>query len=288
VIWLWSGAGRTAEDSLAQARRQAEEYAQRSDEYRARPARPLSVEEAQAKKVIVEAAGILAEAETDERFGQAASLYRQAIEIAPKYDEAWSGLGNAYFLQGLNLPREGNSAKEKKLELYGRGKEACSKAQTLDPQSPAANLCLANLLLAEGEVKGMVASAWVLPEVFKLSDRIAAIDPYYDDGAIFRTFAVVLYIVPSWLARSFGFAPEIILPYLDKALERAPDRFVNYSVRAGIYKKMGQKEKALDDLGYMLSHDPAALPEFQRENRMQQQKALRQWKDISGRDYPGR
>jgi len=282
-------AGAKAEESeLGKARREAEMYAQRSDEYRARPPRAHSAEEAEAKKIMDQAAAILGEADTEAMAAQAVELYRKAAEIAPKDDETWSGLGNALFLQGLFIPLDEAGAKPKKLALYGKARPACTRAANLNPPSPAANLCLANVLLAEGEVKGILASAWVLPEVFKLSDKIAAVDPYYDDGAIFRTFAVVIYAVPAWITRRFGFSPDQILPYLDKAVERAPDRFINYVVRAGIYIKLDQNDRALNDLEFVLSRDPASLKNFQRENRTQQKTARQHWKKFTGKEYPQR
>ena len=268
------------------ARQEAEMYSKRSDDYRNRPLRPLSAEEAPSKKLMDEAAALLGEADTEARISRAVGMYRQATELAPQYDEAWSGLGNARFLQGLIIPLEEKGAKPKKLALYGQARAACNKAVGLNPQSPGANVCLANVLLAEGEVKGIWASAMVLPEVFKLSDKVAAVDPYYDDGAIFRTFAVVVYVVPTWIVRRFGFSPEQILPYLDQAVERQPNRFVNYPVRAGILSKLEQKDRALADLRFVLTHDPNALPGSQQENRKQEKEALKLWKKIAGKEYP--
>ena len=273
---------------VEKARQEAEMYSKRSDDYRNRPARALSAEEAQARKIMDEAAALLGEADTEAKTAQAAGMFKQATELAPKYDETWSGLGNALFLQGLIIPLDEKGAKPKKLALYGQARAACNKAVGLNPQSPGANVCLANVLLAEGEVKGIWASAFVLPEVFKLSDKVAAKDPYYDDGAIFRTFGVVVYVVPTWIVRRFGFSPELILPYLDKALERQPNRLLNYMVRSGILSKLGQKDRALADLQYVLTHDPNALPGSQQENRKQQKEALGHWKKIAGKEYPGR
>ena len=288
AVGLSAVGARAGESVVEKARREAKLYSERSDQYRARLARPWSAEEAQTKKIMDEAAALLGEADTEARISLAVGMYRQATELAPKYDETWSGLGNALFLQGLIIPLEEKGAKPQKLALYGQARAACNKAVGLNSQSPGANVCLANLLLAEGEVKGIWASAMVLPEVFKLSDKVAPKDPYYDDGAIFRTFAVVVYVVPTWIVRRFGFSPEQILPYLDQAVERQPNRFVNYTVRAGILSKLEQKDRALADLQYVLTHDPNMLPGSQQENRKQQKEALGQWKKIAGKEYPGR
>ena len=288
TIGLSASGARAAESVVEKARREAQMYSERSDQYRTRPPRALSAEEAQAKKFMDQAAALLGGADTEAKTAQAAGMYQQATELAPKYDEAWSGLGNARFLQGFLIPLPEAGAKPRKLALYGQAREACTKAAGLNPQSPGANVCLANVLLAEGEVKGIWASAMVLPEVFKLSDLVAAVDPYYDDGAIFRTFAVVVYVVPTWIVRRFGFSPELILPYLDKAIERQPNRFINYTTRAGILSKLEEKDRALADLQFVLSHDPSALPGAQQENRKQQKEAPGQWKKIAGKDYPGR
>jgi len=272
----------------AKARQEAEMYAKRSDDYRSRPARALSAEGTQAKKIMEQAGALLGEADTEAKIAAAAGLYQQATGLAPKWDETWSGLGNAVFLQGLIIPLQEKGTKPKKLALYGQARESCNRAVALNPQSPGGNLCLANVLLAEGEVKGIWASAMVLPEVFKLSDEVAKVDPYYDDGAIFRTFGVVIYVVPTWIVRRFGFSPELLVPYLDQAIARQPQRFINYVVRAALYSRLDKKTRALDDLQFVLTHDPNALPGFQQENRKQQKEALMHWKKIAGQDYPRR
>ena len=273
---------------MAKERQRAELYAQRSDEARAKPPRALNEREKQAQALVDQAGKILAAAETEAEHDRAFTLYREACAVAPDYDPAWSGLGNAYLIRGLRLSENETASAVRQLELFAQGKSACTRAQELDPQSPAANCCLANLLFAEGGVKGIWASAWVLPEVFKLTDRVAEVDPYYDDGAVFRTFGVVFVTVPLWISKSFGYDPEQMLPYLDQSIAREPNRFVNYTVRAQVKEKIEQPVAALQDLDYILAHDPASPADFELENRTQQREARRRWKELTGKDYPER
>jgi len=297
-IWLLLAIGLVGFQALAkddpkidQARKEAEIYAQRSLEARKKPERKLSAEEAEAEEVIKKAEVLIAEADCIKDEDEVIKLYQDAAKIAPGYDKSWWGLGMALWAKTNYLPKSTKEEKAEMLKILAQAKQACQKALEIDPMSPGANYWLSNILLTEASLGNWVKGAIILPTIFKLSDKVAAVDPYYEHGAVFRTYAIVLTTVPTWLAARFGFTPEIILPYLDKAIELEPDYFANYLVRTGIYREIGgeeNKQKALQDLDYVLRHDPNALEGYQAENRKQQKDARNIWKQITGKNYPDR
>lgn len=292
LICSISIAGFAQEDErIEKAKAEAEVYAQRSLEARKKPPRKLSTEEEQAALVIKKAEALNAEADCVKDEDEAIALYRQAVRIAPNYDQSWSGLGMALWNRTNFMPR---STKEEKAELQkvlSEAKQACQKALEIDPMSPGGNYWLSNILLTEARMGNWLKGAVILPTIFKLTDKVATVDPYYEHGAVFRTYAIVLTTVPTWLSARFGFTPEIILPYLDKGIELSPDYFGNYTTRAGVYLKVGNdpdKQKALKDLEFVLTHDPDKLEGYQADNRARQKEARQTWKQTTGKDYPAR
>ncbi len=276
---------------IEQARQEAETYAQRSLAYRSKPARKLTAGEQKAEDTIKQAEALNAEADCAKDEDEAILLYRQAVKTAPNYAKSWSGLGMALWNRTNFMPR---SSKEEKAELQkvlSEAKQACQKAIALDPKSVAGNYWLSNIIITEASLGNWLKGAVVLPSIFKLTDQVAAVDPYYENGAVFRTYAIVLATVPTWLSARFGYSPEIILPYLDKGIELAPNYFGNYTCRAGVYLKIGDsanKQKALQDLEFVLTHDPDKLNGYQADNRRQQKQAAQTWKQITGKNFPAR
>jgi len=278
-------------ENIEEARARAEEYARKSLEARKKPPRELSPQEQKAEELIKQADVIIAQAETPEQVEPAIKLYQQAIQTAPNYDKAWWGLGMSQWTKAVLMPQQNRKEKQAVLKLLEDAEKSCKKALEIDPMSPGANYWLSNIFLSQAGLKGMIRGAFILPRVFKLSDKVAEVDPYYGHGAIFRTYGIVLMVVPDWLSRRFGYTPEIILPYLDKAIKLEPNCFANYLVRAGIYLKLGgeeNKEKALKDLDYVLTHNPELLEGYQADNRRRQKEARQIWKQITGKEYPQR
>jgi len=277
--------------SIEEARARAEEYAKKSLEARKKPPRKLSPAEQKAEELTRKADVIIAQAETPKQVDPAIKLYQKATQTAPRYDKAWWGLGMSIWTKAVLMPQKTRQEKKEVLKLLAQAKEACNKALEIDPMSPGANYWLSNILLTEAGLRSIIRGAFILPKVFELSDKVAQVDPYYGHGAIFRTYGIVLMVVPDWLSRRFGYTPESILPYLDKAIELEPNCFANYLVRAGIYLKLGgkeNKEKALKDLEYVITHNPDLLEGYQADNRRRQKEAKQLWKQITGKEYPQR
>ena len=77
---------------------------------------------------------------TPEAFAQSDALFRQVLEIDPRYAPAWSGLGNNFTdeAEALLLPMS---------EGYARGREAYEKALAIDPNYAPAHAGLGNIAM---------------------------------------------------------------------------------------------------------------------------------------------
>jgi hypothetical protein len=291
VILVCGSAWAADADKIQKARAEAEVYAQRSLEYRKKPARKLTPEEQKAEQMMDKANGIIMDAENPTQILPAVRLYQDATKLAPNYDKAWWGLAMALWGKAALMPNSTREEKQAVFSVLNQAKDACNQALKADPKSPGGNYWLSNILLTEGSLKNIVQQTVILPEVFRLNDKVAAVDPYFENGAIFRSFAVVIVTVPEWLSKSVGYEPELVIPYLDKGVELAPDYFANYVYRAMVWHKINDKpsnDQALKDLVFVLTHNPDAVKEFSRENHAQQRDAKALWTEITGRQYPER
>jgi hypothetical protein len=118
--------------------------------------------------------------------------------------------------------------------------------------------------------------------------RVDRRDPYYLYGATRRFGSEVFVRVPTWLTEQFGFKPEYLEEDLQMNIEKWPNYFDNYVFIARVYLWEKNRSKALVALDYVLSHDPAAMPEEKAENVRQQETARKLWKEITGKEYPAR
>jgi len=282
---------RAAENKMAAAKARAELYAQKSLEYRKQAPRQLTPSEFKAEQLMAQAGRIIPGCESPEQTEPAIKLYRDAVKTAPGYDQAWWGLAMALWAKATLMTQEPKPDKQAARAVLQQARQACEAALKINPMSPGGNYWLSNVILTEAGLKNIVQQAFLLPEIFKLTDKVAEVDPFFDYGAVFRTYATVLVAVPGWLSRSLGFEPQIILPYLDKSIELEPDCFVNYISRADVYLKVGgpaNRDLALKDLEYVITRSPDSLPGYEADNRARQKAAAKTWRQITGRDFPAR
>jgi hypothetical protein len=278
-------------DKIARAREEAEQYAKKSEAYRQRPARKLTQAELKAEELFAKAEEMMALAETPAEVEPALKLCREATRLASGYDKSWWELAKALCIQAMLMPQNTTEQKQAAAALLSQAREACDTALHLDPMSLGGNYWLSNILLADAGLKNPVRQVFLLPEIFRLTDKVAELDPYFEYGGVFRTYATVLSVVPLWLSKSVGYEPEIILPYLDKAIALYPDCFVNYISRSEVYLKIGDPQSrnlALKDLEYVLTHDPDSLKGYEADNRSRKKAARAAWKQITGKDFPQR
>ncbi len=139
---------------------------------------------------------------------------------------------------------------EQKLDAYDRGRRAARRAVELDPRNVGAHFWYATNTARWGQVKGVVRSLFLLPEVKRDIDTVLALDPMFT--AVYALAGNVYYEVPGLLGGDLAKAEAMFR----KGLELDP-HFT--AMRVGLAKTLirrGQVAEARHELERMLA-DPA-------------------------------
>lgn len=139
---------------------------------------------------------------------------------------------------------------EQKLDAYDRGRRAARRAVELDPRNVGAHFWYATNTARWGQVKGVVRSLFLLPEVKRDIDTVLALDPMFT--AAYALAGNVYYEVPGLLGGDLAKAEAMFR----KGLELDP-HFT--AMRVGLAKTLirrGHVAEARHELERMLA-DPA-------------------------------
>ncbi len=283
VLFLVLGLAAASAETVQE---RASRLAQKSLELRKQPPRTLNAEEHKAQVLIKQAEDLSATVESASEVDAVIALFQTAAKTAPGYDEAWIGLASALCRRVFFMPAETAREKAEILKYLDQAKAACNRALAINPMSPGANYWMSNILITEVNFRNPALGLLRIPQILSYSDKVEQVDPYYEYGAIYRTYGMAISLMPDWMIKTTGYSPAMILPYLDQALKMEPNCFSNRTVRAFMLNKLGEKERALADLEYVRSHDPALLPSYQADNRLRQKDALVLWKMFTGKSYP--
>jgi len=143
-------------------------------------------------------------------------------------------------------------------------------------------------LAARGEMKGVMSSLALTGIMLINEGRVDRLDPDYLYGATRRLLSEIFVRVPGWLAKKFGFEPRLVEEDLLENIEKWPYFFSNYTFLARVYVWAKDKEKALDQLDFVLKGPAARMPEEEAENAREQLIARSMWKEYTGKAYPAR
>lgn len=208
-----------------------------------------------------------------------------AVKVCPDCPESWLLLSEVRWGIGERLPRD---QKEARLNWFVSGEQAADRALALVPDSGPALYWKTVNMASGADMKGWASSLWLFPTLLKNMETVEAKAPHYYYGGTDRFWTEVLVRVPLFLADRFGYKAEDLAQNLEDEIKLEPRFFSNYVFAARLYWKMGEKEKALARLYWVLSHDPAALPNMRGDNFDQQAAARRMWKEYTGKNYPQR
>ena len=124
---------------------------------------------------------------------------------------------------------------EQKLDAYDRGRQAARRAVELDPRSAAAHFWYATNTARWGQVKGVVRSLFLLPEVQRGIDTVLALDPMFT--AVYALAGNVYAEVPGLLGGDLAKAEAMFR----KGLELDP-HFT--AMRVGLAKTLVRRGRA--------------------------------------------
>ena len=253
-----------------------------------RAVEPADPKAAEAQALLQKAKDLLRERLDETALREAIGMLEKASGLDPKNEEIWIQIGWRYWMVGDALPKKTGAQKEARLQLFEKGMEAGKKAKAQNPKSVGGLYWYTVNMASAGEMRGVLSSLSMGGTLFANMSRVDRRDPYYLYGAT-RRFGSELFVrIPPFLTKQFGFTPEYTIEDLQANIERWPNYFDNYNFLARVYWWSGDKPNALKQLDYVLSHDPAAMPEEQAENRRQRDFARQMWKEWTGKEYPGR
>jgi tetratricopeptide (TPR) repeat protein len=126
---------------------------------------------------------------------------------------------------------------EQKLDAYDRGRQAARRAVELDPRSAGAHFWYATNTARWGQVKGVVRSLFLLPEVQRGIDTVLALDPMFT--AVYALAGNVYAEVPGLLGGDLAKAEAMFR----KGLELDP-HFT--AMRVGLAKTLVRRGRAAE------------------------------------------
>ena len=231
-----------------------------------------------------------AKAALNERYDEptaraAVAMLDEAVTLCPGWDAAWVYLSEEAWNVGDALPAK---AKAEKMAWFRKGEAAGDRALAIDPSSAGGLYWKTTNTAGIADVKGWMSSLWLFPTLRANMNRVDALDPHYYHGIVARFWCAVFDRVPLFLADRFGVNVDDLVARAEGEIRREPRYFSNHVYLARLLAKRKDQGRALASLEYVLSHDPAALPDEKGDNAFEQGNARVAWKQITGKDYPAR
>ena len=249
---------------------------------------PPASSNAEAQKLYVEAMTQVKENLNAEHLRKALALLDRAARIDPKSDAIWVEISWRCWLLGEDTSKESKKDRKLRAEIFEKGLAAGKNAMRVNKNSVGGLYWYTVNLAARGEMKGVMSSLALTGIMLINEGRVDRLDPDYLYGATRRLLSEIFVRVPGWLAKKFGFEPRLVEEDLLENIEKWPYFFSNYTFLARVYVWAKDKEKALDQLDFVLKGPAARMPEEEAENAREQLIARSMWKEYTGKAYPAR
>jgi len=249
---------------------------------------PPASSNAEAQKLYVEAMTQVKENLNAEHLRKALALLDRAARIDPKSDAIWVEISWRCWLLGEDTSKESKKDRKLRAEIFEKGLAAGKNAMRVNKNSVGGLYWYTVNLAALGEMQGVLSSLALTGTLLINKGRVDRLDPDYLYGATRRLLSEIFVRVPPWLARKFGFTPHLVEEDLLVNIEKWPYFFSNYTFLTRVYIWADEKEKALDQLDFVLKGPADRMPEEESENERERRIARRMWKEYTGKEYPAR
>jgi len=207
--------------------------------------------------------------DSPERTLQAIEAWEKALKSRPRDVELMVKIARAYHWRSEPVPR---SEKKLIIQYCKEGLVFADRALEIDPEHIGANHWHMVLQGEMTENRGIL-SGFNFGSAIQKTMIIARQDDAYYHGSIYRYWGKVLYYIPGIVGRFFKFTLEDSAALCKRAVEISPNFFENHQYLAETYLKMGEDEKARKELEWIVSKDPALLPDYAPENRLSRRRA---------------
>ena len=242
----------------------------------------------EAQKLYEEAVTLVKESLDAEHLTKALALLDRAARIDPKSEAIWVEISWRCWLLGEDSSKESKKDRKLRMEIFEKGLAAGENAMRVNKNSVGGIYWYTVNLAARGEMQGVMSSLALTGIMLINEGRVDRLDPDYLYGATRRLLSEIFVRVPGWLAKKFGFKPQLVEEDLLENIEKWPYFFSNYTFLARVYVWAKDKEKALDQLDFVLKGPADRMPEEKSENEREQGIARRMWKEYTGKEYPAR
>ncbi len=183
---------------------------------------------------------------------EAVDLYGRAIKAGAGYDALWEGARAADDMGELRLPE--SASNDPRIAFFERGLEWAKLAATLGPQRPEGHLYYAVCLGDEIERRNFLRQAISASELHREAELAVKYGPEIECG-------LPLVVLGGFLARApsgLGGDKARGLALLEHAVRLCPDDVANHLQLADGLEAAGLRERAVAELEWVLSHQPAA------------------------------
>lgn len=213
-----------------------------------------------------------------EKARQLILVYEKILAQVPNSEEYWVNLSYAYFWLGDRLA-VGKVQKKILLDAYDKSIQAAKEAIRVNPDSVGGNFWMT---VSQGRytlVKGILGGNFSLGTSIQGMMVVTRDNVNYYFGGVYRYWGRFVFEVPKIARRIIDFKLEESVYFMKKALEVAPNFFMNHVYLAETYLAMGQKDLAREELAWVLKAKPDILPLAESENRLEQDRARLIWKE---------
>jgi tetratricopeptide (TPR) repeat protein len=219
---------------------------------------------------VAQADALFASRDDNDNLNRAASLMEQLAAREPSNYEAWWRLARLkYYL----ADRQADQTKKSK--LLQAGVEAAKKAVATDDKRVEGHFWFAANEGEYADLKGVLQSLGLVKTIRKEFEAALAINPAYENGAIYSALGQIDLNLP----RLLGGNDRRGLERLEEGLRVGPDNAELKVSLAEAYLKKGRKDEARKPLESVLSaNDPARSPRELEELRSKARELLAKMK----------
>lgn len=216
-------------------------------------------------------------ADTKEKVQALVASYEDAIRVDPDNLKALSRLGTYYWLLGYGYSQDDNEmlnnvmrsidfneramyTNQEFKKLTDRGETVWEASRVLTEKEMSALYhwyTAAGYLLSRQSIVGKLINIKWAGRTKQVLDRMTAISPGWNNGAVHMSWAVYYAVLPPFLGGDI----KKSIPYFKKALLMGPTMIYFYIVRATyLHKKMKNRKAFIEDLTHAAAMDPHNTP----------------------------
>jgi tetratricopeptide (TPR) repeat protein len=205
---------------------------------------------------------------------------KDAVQKDPLREDLWVRLSLTCHWLGEITPE---SDKNMRLEAYEQGERAALQAIKVNPESIGGHFWAVVNNGRVTELKGLLSGSFNFGMCLKYMVEVAAHDPDYYYGGVYRYWGRFVYEIPSIGRKAVRFSLDDSIELLQKSLELEPNFFMTRLYLAESYMANNQRRKAYEELVRVMNQTPDVIPELIPENRFYQQKA----RELLAREFKG-